>query len=360
MKKLVCILTFTLLFTLQISAQSEFYDAFDIPHIVESAPGESDIRFDEKISFSDGIRKILGDAKESISSMLGRGVRCVGIIMAVSFLCKCVESMIPGEDSAVKSSLSLLSAIAVTGAAAGSITSVMGMCREFIGGVDVFSKALLPSVAAAEAVCGLPGSATAKAAITLVFSDILISLINSVFLPLVYISVFASTANAAAKNSALQKISDFSSKIVSGSLKILLGAFVSYISVSGIITGGVDKAGLKVAQFALGTTVPIVGGAVSEAAETVIAGAAMMKNAIGVFGMLAILSAFVTPFAAMLVNYLSFKAASLVASPTLGGGISELSSRLADGFGLMLGMSATVATVILFAIIAAMRSVGVL
>ncbi len=360
MKKFICVLMLAIILIPAASAEDRLYDALEVPRVIESVPDGADIKFEQNISLSDGIGGIFEKIKENISSLLGSGIKCVAIICAVSFLCSSVETLTPGESSSVRCALSLVGAIAVTGAASGSITSVIGMGREFISGVELFSKALLPSVAAAEAMCGLPSAAAAKAGITLIFSDVLITLISSVLLPLVYINIFAATANAAAKNLALQKISDFSVKIVSVALKVLLGAFVSYISVSGLVTGGADKAGLKAAQFALGSTVPIVGAAVSEAAETVIAGAAMMKNAIGVFGMLAILSAFATPFATMLVNYFTFKAASLIASPVVGGSIAELSSRLAESFGLVLAMCASVATVILISVIAAMRSVGVL
>ena len=61
-----------------------------------------------------------------------------------------------GENGALKVVISLVGALSVTVAASGSITSVMGMGKEFISGIDTFSKALIPSVAAAEAAhrCG--------------------------------------------------------------------------------------------------------------------------------------------------------------------------------------------------------------
>ncbi len=341
-------------------AKDELYDVLEVPEVIAAAPGASDIEFEENVSLGNGMFSVVEKVLSGIREFLTQGIRCVGIICAVSFLVSFVESFMPsGDNGALKMVLSLVGALSVTVAASGSITSVMGMGKEFISGIDVFSKALIPSVAAAEAASGFAGSATVKAGIALVFSDALISFINSVLLPLVYINIFAGAANAASKSSVLQKISEFSVKFVSWSLRVLLGAFVSYIGVSGIVTAGADKAALSTAQLAIGAAVPVVGGIVSEAAETVMSGATMMKNAIGVFGMLSILSAFATPFAAMLVNYLAFKAASLVSSPVINGGISELSSKIAESFGLIIAMCASVATVIIIAVIAAMKSVGV-
>ena len=361
MKRVFCICILLVMLAPSCFAKNDLYDALEVSEVISGAPKESDIEYQENPSFSDGLSDVFSKTVDGIKRFLSQGVLCVCVIAAVSFLVSSVESFAPiGDNGAVKTSLSLVGAIAVTAAASGSVTSVIGMGKEFISGVEDFSKALLPTVAAAEATCGVAGAATVKAGITLLFSDILITLIKKVLLPLVYINIFAATANAAANNNVLQKISEFSSKTVSVTLKVILGAFVSYIGISGIVAGSVDKAGLKVAQFAMGAAIPVVGGAVSEAAETVVAGAAMIKNSVGVFGMLSILSAFATPFAAMLVNYLSFKAASLVSSPIINGQVAALSSKLAESFGLVIAMCATVATVIIIAIIAAMRSVGVL
>lgn len=360
MKRILCVVFCVFIFFSQAQA-SDFYETFNIAEIEDAAPEDAEFEFSESISFSDGILRVFEKIRAGIAETFAKGIRCVVIICAVSLLLAMADNLLIGENNgAVRTTLSLVGAVAVTAFASEQLTSVMGMGKNFISGVDSFSKALLPSVAAAEAATGLATSATVKACVTLIFSDVLIGLINSVLIPLVYVILFAATANAAAKNPSLEKISGLASKVISITLKLLLGAFISYISVSGLVSASADKAGLKVAQFALGTAVPVVGNVISEAAETVIAGASMMKNAIGVFGMLAILSAFATPFATMLINYLTFKAASFVASPVIGANISELSSKIAECFGLMLAMCASVAVLIIISVIAAMKSVGVL
>lgn len=337
------------------------YDALQADELYDALPDDaSGIELERDISLNDGLSVIWDKLVRGIGGIFSSGLRCVTTIVAVSILCSVVSAMsVPQDSPAVQTSLSLVGAIAVCAAASGSITSVIGMGRELISRIDVFSKALLPTIAAAEAASGVPGAALAKTGAAVFFSDVLITLINYVLMPLVYINIFAATANAAVKNESLRKISDMSVKVISATLKILLGAFVSYVTVAGIVSGGVDKAGLKTAQLAAGS-VPVVGGIMSEAAETVIAGASLIKNTIGVFGMLAILASCVTPFATLAVNYVLFKAAAVCASPIIGGSISELTERLGQSFGLVLAMAASCVTVIFISIVAAMNSVGVL
>lgn len=367
MRRILCIVAAAALFSCPcFAAESDMYerqyDALGIDELRDAVPDDAaDIELSEDISLNDGLGMIWDKLKRGVGDIFSGGLRCVTTIVVVSMLCSSVGAMsLPQDNLSVKTSLSLVGAIAVTGAASGSITSVIGMGREFISSIDLFSKSLLPTLAAAEAAVGTPSAAIAKTGAAVLFSDVLITLINYVFIPLVYINIFAATANAAARNESLRRISDLSVKVVSSSLKFILGAFVSYITVSGLVSGSVDKAGLKTAQFAIGGTVPVVGGIISEAAETVIAGASLIKNTIGVFGMLVVLAACVTPFATLAINYFLFKFASVCVSPLIGGSLAELTDRLGQSFGLVLAMSASCVTVIFISIVAAMRSVGVL
>ena len=188
MKKVLCLCMLLLFIMPTAYAKDELYDALEVSEVISSAPDTSDIEFEENASFGSGVRSVIEKLFSEIRGFLTEGIRCVGVICAVSFLISFAESFMPsGENGALKVVISLVGALSVTVAASGSITSVMGMGREFISGIDTFSKALIPSVAAAEAASGFAGSATVKAGIALVFSDMLISFINSVLLPLVYI-----------------------------------------------------------------------------------------------------------------------------------------------------------------------------
>lgn len=366
MKRFICIAAILLLLAVNASADNEVFDsAYDILELGEledSKPKDAEeIKLKEDISFDGALPDIWDKVKSAARETVGTGFRCVSVIIAISMLSEIVNALFNGNETpTVRNCVSIVAAIGVTAAASGSLNTVVGMGKSFLEEIDVFSKALLPTLAAAEASCGLPGAAMARSTAAVLFSDVLITLVNYALMPLMYIGIFSATANAATPSKVLAKISDLSVKAISCTLKIALGAFVSYITVTGIISGNVDKAGLKTAQFAIGGAVPVVGGIISEAAETVIAGASLLKNAIGVFGMLSILSACVTPFITLGINYFIFKLASVLASPVIEGNISELTDRIGTSFGVLLAMSASCATVIFLSIIMSMSAIGVL
>lgn len=365
MKKVLCFAVVLILFSLPCSAaENDFYErglsALGTDELLRAVPDDaSDVELSVDLSFKDGLAVIWDKLCRNLKTVLMSGMRCVVSVVAISMLGGAVSAMGNAKDSpAVNLALSLASALAVTAAAAGSIRSVIGMGRDLIYQLDSFSKALLPTIAAAEAASGVPGAAIAKAAASAFFGDVLVSVISAVLLPLVYINIFAATANAAVRNDSLRKIGDMAAKIVSVSLKFLLGAFISYITIAGIVSGSVDKAGLRVMQLAVGG-VPIVGGIMADAAETVLSGAAVIKNTVGVFGMLVVLTACVVPFCSLAGNYILFKVCAVCASPMIGGSISELCDRLGQSFGLVLAMASSCVTVIFITIVAAMSSAGV-
>ena len=94
-----------------------------------------------------------------------------------------------------------------------------------------------------------------------------------------------------------------------------------------------------------------------DAAETVLAGAGMLKNTIGVFGMLAILAACAYPFLQLGVQYLLYKLTAYLASVVGAPGLCKLIDGLGGAFGLILGMTGGCALLLLISVLASVGAV---
>ena len=102
----------------------------------------------------------------------------------------------------------------------------------------------------------------------------------------------------------------------------------------------------------------MVGGVLSEATESMLAEATVLKNAMGLFGMLAVLGMCVLPFVHLGVQYLVYKGAAFVAGTAGEERLVKLIEDLGGGFGLLLGMTASCAMLLLVALTAAIRLVS--
>ena len=190
------------------------------------------------------------------------------------------------------------------------------------------------------------------------FTDLLISLIRQVLLPLLYACIAAAAADAVVPGHSLQKIGQGLRKCAAWALTALMLVFTGFLSVTGATTSAADALSTQLTRTAIATAVPVVGSIISDAAGTVLAGAGMLKGAIGVFGLLAVLAICLTPFITMAVQYLLYKLAAFLAGTVTQEPLADLIDALGSAFGLMLGMTGSCALALLISIISSVSVVS--
>ena len=339
------------------------YDALNIRELEESVPESirGGFSVEENVSLDEGLKKLKGRFFGEFEDVFRSGLKSAAAVLAIAALCGIVIPLYAcGQSGRLPEFVVTAGALAITAACTGSVNTIIGMGQTAVEEINAFSKALLPSLCAAATAAGTPLAATARYTATVLFADLFVSAVKNLFFPMVYAYIIVACADAAIENSTLGKISDFIKWMVSGGLKIVLTAFVAYLSVSGILAGAGDGIGIKTAKFAISGAVPVVGGIIADAAGTVVAGATVMKNAIGVFGMLTILSICLTPFLTLGVNYFLFKLSATVIAPMTESRLAHLVERIGGSFGIVLGMSASCALIMFLSILSSMYAVGVI
>lgn len=103
---------------------------------------------------------------------------------------------------------------------------------------------------------------------------------------------------------------------------------------------------------------PVVGGVISDAASTVVAGAGLLKNAVGAFGLIAAASVCLAPFLALGLRYLCYKAAAALAAAFADKRVSGLISELGGVFGMVLGVVGASALMLFISIISVTKAVS--
>ena len=176
-------------------------------------------------------------------------------------------------------------------------------------------------------------------------------------LPLVYAYVASSLAYAALGNEGLKRIGNLLKWIVTSALTGVLLLFVGYLTVSGVIAGSADAAAVKTAKLTISGMVPVVGGILSDAAEAVLAGAGLLKNMVGIFGMLVILFLCIAPFLQLGIHYLTYKVTAALTATVADGRIAGLIDAIGGAFGLILGMTGAGALLLLVSLVVSLSVV---
>ena len=327
---------------------------------LERAAGEyaPDIDPSQGVDLNQGLANLFATGTQELGGILRPAVRSGVLILIIVMLCGVAQGA-SEQGSRVFQAAPVAGALAVVAVSAADVHSLIGLGKEAIGAMSTFSGVLIPTMAAAVAASGAPAGGVARQMATVLFSNLLIQLISNVLIPLVYAYIAASAVHAAIGNSGIHRIARAIKSLVAGILTTVLLAFVGYLTVSGVIAGATDATSVKTAKLAMSSMVPVVGGVLSDAAETVLAGAGILKNTVGVFGVLAILGICLLPFLHMGVHYLVYRASAALSATLADTRLVDLIDSLGGGFALVLGMTASCALLLLISVISGISAVGV-
>ena len=205
------------------------------------------------------------------------------------------------------------------------------------------------------------GGATISAALytgTIFFITLLTTFIRHFVIPALYVYLCLSVANCALEHDMLKQVRDFVKWLMTWSLKWVLYIFTGYISITGVISGTVDASALKAAKIGISGAVPVVGSILSDAAETILVSAGVMKNAAGIYGIFAALAICIGPFAQIGAHYLLLKMASAVSGAFGHKPSAQLIQDFSTGMGFALAMTGTSAMLLLISLVCYMKGMG--
>ena len=283
----------------------------------------------------------------------------VVLIMSAILLCSLAEDCFGAAGGGRMLDLvPLVGTMVILLAVGSNMKSLMGLGEQTIEELDIFSKALLPTLSAAAAAGGCAVSASVRQVATVFFSDLLISLIRSLLLPLVWVFVALSAADAILPAGRLSGIAQGLHKAATWLLSGSLLLFTGYLSLSGAFASSADSLTLRMARSAIGTAIPVVGGIISDAADTILAGAGVLRQSVGIVGTLTILATCILPFLKLGVQYLLLKLSAFFAAAVAPEPLVKLLHALSSAFGLVLGMTGATAAMLLISVASSVKVVS--
>ena len=293
-------------------------------------------------AWTEGLSRLWEEARQYLGAALREKASGAALLLGVVLLCGVAESFLAAaEQPAVPQVVPVAGALAITLIAAGDFQRMMGLGVETMEELDVFAKALLPTLSAAVAASGGIASASAKQVATVFFTNLLLTVIRRLLLPLLYGCIAAAAADAMVPGHSLKKIGAGISKAVTWALTVSMVAFTGFLTLTGAATGAADAMTVQMTRSAISAAVPVVGSIISEATGTV----------------LAVLSICLTPFLQMAVQYLLYKLAAFLAGTITEGPLAGLIDALGTAFGLMLGMTGSCALLLLISITSSVSAV---
>lgn len=308
----------------------------------------------ETETFTEGLLELLGEVIPKIQPALAEGVGTCLRITAVVLLI----SMVRHLSGAVGRASELAGTVAVGFLLLDASNSLIALGAETVTQISDYGKLLLPVMTSAMAA---GGGTTASASLylgTALFDSLLSTAISVLLIPLIYIFLALAAANSALGEDVLKQMKDFVKWLVTWALKTVLYIFTGYMGITGVVSGSTDAAALKAAKLTISGVVPVVGGILSDASEAVLVGADVVKNAAGVYGLLAILAIWIGPFLQIGVQYLLLKLTAAICGIFGVKSTVQLVQDFTTAMGLLLAMTGAVCLMLLISTVCFMKGVG--
>ncbi len=320
LKRLFIFLILLLLMTGQVCAveiPDELVKRFGLEELLDAVPKQArqlsedsqlqELSFGELLSLTPKqfFAALGGEWSRTVSEYRGAFLSLLGLVLLFSV----VHSVCSGSFSEEAAGcLFSVFAVLLIGDAVGH---AVGRTAETLHGAARFLTAYVPVYAAVLTASGSPATASFYHVAVLGGSQMIGTAVNTGLVPLCCIFFNLCVAESFAGD-IFPKWSAAVKKTVCWLLVLLVTVFVGVLSLQSVLTGAADGASVKTAKFIVGTFVPVIGSAVSDAVQAAQGSLRIIRAAAGSFGVVVTALTFLPALVEVLLLRLGLGAVSVL------------------------------------------------
>lgn len=219
-----------------------------------------------------------------------------------------------------------------------SFVSILDITKECINELVNFMNLLIPIFLSLILTTGCLITTTIAQPVLIFMVGFIGNFINNFLIPLLLISITISIISNISDKVQINKISLFLKSSIVWILGIILTIFTCTLSIEGTLSSSVDGLTAKTAKAAVSNFIPVVGKIMGDTAETVIGCANILKNSIGILGVIIIFGISVIPILKIVLLMLFLKVTSGVCEVVADAKIVKLIDNIADSYKILLAI----------------------
>ena len=339
---------------------SEYYDAAGVGEIGGNLDEETvkvleKIGADPKNINSEGLsaEKIFKEIWERIKNSFTSPVSSLAVVFFAIVICSAFSAF--GKTS-VSETADFAAAVCICSAAAVPFCSAIASAVEMIKVCSAFMAAFIPVFCGILLSLGNAAFSASVNALTFGAAEAVSALASTVAAPVSGMYVALSVASAFSHDLRLSGLVAAVKRAVLWALGIAMTVFSSLLCITGAVNSSADSLSARTAKFFLSNSVPVVGGAMTDAVGTVAGCLSVLKSGVGAYGMCAVILLILPSLVQLLLWKGSFSLMSAAAGIFGRERCRELLCGLSEGAGLFL--SVIVSAALLFTICLAVMIMG--
>ena len=289
------------------------------------------------------VRSLLRRLLQLLLGEVYGALKMMAIILGLSVLSSYLTGLDSGfGKSAVGKAAYYAVYILIAGVASAAFYDAAGVVQGAIQNLGVFMRFIVPVMITTLLTSGAIVSASVFEPVLLSVIEIAVGVIEYGLIPLVMITTALNIVNGLSSDFKADRLVKLLNTAVKWSLSVMLTIFISVAGLQSIASAGVDGLTVKLSKFAASNLIPVVGGILAESVETVMNCSVVIKNSVGVVGIIAVVLTALMPILKICAILIIFRLSAAVAEPVSDAKIITCISRLADSISVLFSMLAAV------------------
>ncbi len=306
----------------------EFFDNIDVGDVLQQAiKGEVD-----NSTFAKRILNLLG---KEVTTNVKAIVSILAIIIIHSVLKSISESL---ENDGISKLIYYVQYILIVTIIMANFSDIIKLVQDTTSNLLGFMNMLVPLLVTLMLYTGSITTSTVIEPIILFMVNFIGNMIQNLIIPLVLIFTSLVVISKISDRVQIDKLSKFLKSGIVWFLGIVLTIFVGVVSLEGTLSSSVDGITAKTSKAVVSSAIPVVGKILGDAVDTVLGCGVVLKNAVGLVGVIIIIGICIMPILKLTVLTASYKLLSALVQPIADKPITSLLEQIGDIFKIFLGI----------------------
>ena len=231
-----------------------------------------------------------------------------------------------------------------------NFSSIITLTKEAVGNMISFIQLLFPLLMTLMLASGSAVSVNLVQPIILFIINLISNIFQSIIIPIILVGTALAIVSKISDRIQIDKLSKFLKSSSVWVIGILLTIFVGVLSIEGTLGSSVDGITAKTAKAAVSSFIPVVGKVLGDAVDTVIGCSAILKNAIGIVGVIVVIAICITPILKLAIITIIYHLTAALCEPIADSKIVSLISQMADTFKILLAIVCSISVMLIIGI----------
>lgn len=290
-----------------------------------------------------------------VSSILGKevlsAIRMLGSILVIIVIHSVLKSVSDGlENKGVSQIIYYVQYILIVTLMMTTFSEMIVITKDTIEKLVGFMNTLIPILITLMVTTGSIVTANIVQPVILFVISFIGNAILVFILPFIMISTVLGIVSNISDKVQMGKLAKYFKSGVAWFLSVALTIFVGIVSIEGTLSSSVDGIAAKATKAAVTNFIPVVGKILGDAVDTVLGCAVVLKNAVGIIGVLVVIGICILPIIKLAVLTISYYLATAVCEIVADDKIVKLLEQMASSFKILLAVLFGVSTMLLIGV----------